>query len=80
MTRPAVNRLIYNNLIRKNLLTILERLRKNAPIIFCTGEPIFHQLMQTDLLKNFNVQFQRKIGMKWFNYHLEKKVSQYLIK
>lgn len=77
MTEQAVKRLIENPKHKKEFFDILKRLKKDAPIIFCTGKYVFNDLIATNILRDLNVVFQRKMKFNWFNIHLKNTVRDH---
>ncbi|MFQ5980902.1 MAG: hypothetical protein ACE5OZ_22415 [Candidatus Heimdallarchaeota archaeon] len=72
MTVEGAERILENSKTKKKFISILERLKNKRLLIFCTGKPIFQRLVDSKALSGFNVVFQKKIGVKWFNYQLRK--------
>lgn len=80
MTEQGINKIIESNQVRNELLNILNRMKNEAPLVFCSGIRAFNNIKNTKFLNNFNVFYQRKIGINWFNYHLKDYVLKKIIK
>jgi len=80
MTEQGINKIIESNQVRNELLNILNRIKNEAPLVFCSGKRAFNNIKNTKFLNNFNVFYQQKIGINWFNYHLKDYVLKKIIK
>ncbi len=66
-TSKWINDEAFNNNMKKNMTN----LRKNSPLIICTGSNIFKDLVRARNLSDYNVIFHKKIAIKSFNYSLQ---------
>ncbi len=66
--------MVESDQFKKELLIILNRMKNDAPIVFCTGKRAFKRIIDSNFLKKFNVFFQQKIAVNWFNYSLQDNV------
>lgn len=72
----AVEWIIKDDNLRAEFLRILNRLNKNAPIIFFSGKSAFQKIR--NYLKGFNCHFEPRRGVNWFNIRLKEKLKQFL--
>jgi len=78
LTLTATNMLIKNESLMKEFLNIIKKLEKDGPLIIFAGNPSFNQLNK--YLEEYNVVFEPRIGLNWFNLNLRNRVSQYIKK
>ena len=78
MTKPAVHNLLSKKKVRSEFFNVLGKLKENKPLIFCAGVEPVDSMNSSGYLNDFNVTYQRKIGIKWFNLHLKNTVSKIL--
>lgn len=76
MTKPTVHNLLINEKLKEKLLSMLNEMKNDATLIFCAGIEPIERIKTSNMFISYNVVYQRKIGIKWFNYHLKETVQK----
>lgn len=71
LTNQTAIGIFENSIERTEFLSILVRLKKNAPLVLSTGKIAFNTIISKGYLKEFNVIFLRKNRLNWFTSHLK---------
>lgn len=79
LTAQGVDNLLKNEKVWSEFSKLINLLEKDAPLIFSSPGPAFEALKSSGKIQSFNIIYQKKIGIRWFNYHLENLVIQKLI-
>jgi len=78
VTTKVIDNWMNDNEFRLIIKEILNKTRKNSPVIICSSENNFKRIKKAGLAPNKKLVFHKKIKIKSFNFSLQNRVLNYI--